>query len=302
MYYRPSPYQYFIILLLLPLSLLYGAGMLVRRMAAMPKSYGIPIVSVGNLIVGGSGKTPFAIALAARYPREHVAIVSRGYGRESRGLVEVSREGEIAAAVEQSGDEPMLMAQSLPHASVIVAENRSEAIAYARSIGASLILLDDGFNRVDIKKFEILLFPEHIANPFPFPAGPMREFSFAKRYADLCLYEGKAFTRQVETDPYEGKLLLVTAIANPKRLDPYLPKAVVGRVLLEDHAYFDETEIAKRMYECGADALLVTQKDAVKMAHFKLPVVQMRLKLDIEAEALQKIDLYIKKYKDSNGA
>ena len=119
------------------------------------KSFNVPIVSVGNLIVGGSGKTPFVIALASRF--KNVAIISRGYGRKSQGLVEVSRNGEILVDVRQSGDEPMLMATSLSQASVIVSEDRHKAIELAREQGAKLIILDDGFNRVEIEKFEILL-------------------------------------------------------------------------------------------------------------------------------------------------
>ena len=93
-------------------------------------------------------------------------------------------------------------------------------------------------------------------------------------------------------------MLLATAIANPSRLEPYLPDNVVGRFYLEDHAYFDEQQLAQKMEESGAEALLVTEKDAVKMADFKLPIVQMRLKLEISPSIMQSVDTYIKKYKD----
>ncbi len=295
MYYQPRPYQYLIILLLSPLSVLYGTAMLLRRILVIRKDYGIPIISVGNLIVGGSGKTPFVIALAKHY--ENVAIVSRGYGRQSKGLLEVSRNGKVLVDVEQSGDEAMLMAKSLPLASVIVCEERKEGIAFAKEKGAKVIILDDGFNRVDIKKFEILLEPKHLPNILPFPAGPFREFFFVKYLADMVLKEGKDFNRVVETDTLKSPVLLVTAIANPKRLDPYLPSEVVGKYYLEDHAYFDEKILEKKMKEAGAGSLLVTQKDAVKMAGFKLPIVEMRLKLSIDREKMAKIDKYIRKYK-----
>lgn len=296
LYYYPKGVDYLLIALLSPLSLLYGSYMLVRRLVARKKDFNVPIVSVGNLVVGGSGKTPFVIALASRY--EHVAIVSRGYGRESKGLLEVSRNGDILVDVKQSGDEPMLMAQSLPNASVIVSEKREAAIALAKANGAKVIILDDGFNRINIEKYELLLKPVSIPNALPFPAGPLREFSFSEYFADKVVQEGRDFRRIVLIDPFEGKLLLTTAIANPARLEPYLPHNVAGRFYLEDHAYFDERQLEEKMKEAGADALLVTQKDAVKMDTFKLPVVQMKLELEIEETILESIDSYIKKYKE----
>ena len=92
--------------------------MLIRRLTPFKKSYAVPIVSIGNLIVGGSGKTPFVITLAKQY--SNATIISRGYGRQSKGLVEVSKRGKILSNVFNSGDEAMLMATSLPNASVIV--------------------------------------------------------------------------------------------------------------------------------------------------------------------------------------
>jgi len=294
-YYHPKPYHYPLIFILLPLSLLYGTVMLVRRLTTKKKDFGIPIVSVGNLIVGGSGKTPFVIALASKY--ENVTIISRGYGRKSRGLIEVSKKGEIIVSVEESGDEAMLMAKSLPNASVIVSEERESAIEFAKINGASLIIMDDGFSRVAIEKFEVLLEPKYVPNTFPFPAGPFREFQFTKRYADLLLKEGVDFKRVVTIEHPTKKMLLATAIANPKRLEPYLPEGVVDRFYLEDHAYFDLSFLEKKMMEVGVESLLVTEKDAVKMENFKLPVSQMRLKLEIKKESIVKISEYIKKYK-----
>jgi len=293
--FHPQWYHYPIILLLLPFSLLYGIGMFIRRAVSRKKDFGLPLVSVGNLIVGGSGKTPFTIALASRY--ENVAVISRGYGRQSRGLVEVSRNGKILVHVEESGDEAMLMALSLPKASVIVSEDRHKAIALAKEQGADLIILDDGFNRVEIEKFEILLEPAKINNPFPFPAGPFREFVQSEKYADLILKEGSDFEREVSYENLKEKMLLVTAISNPQRLESYLPQGVVSKIYLEDHAYFDENVLAEKMYAHSVQSLLVTQKDHVKMKDFKLPISQIKLKLKIKEEIFQAIDQYIDHFK-----
>ena len=291
LFFAPKVYHFFAIILLLPFSLFYGILMLLRRLLAKKETFPLPIISIGNLIVGGSGKTPFVIALASRYPR--VAIISRGYGRQSRGMIEVSRRGEILATVEESGDEAMLMAESLPQCSVIVSGDRKKAIEKAIGEGAELIILDDGFNRIDIDKFDILLEPEHIANRLPFPAGPFREFAFTSRYADLVLKENRDFSRKVSYANLYGKMLLVTAISHPERLDFYLPDGVVSKHYLPDHAYFDEKNLKKMMLDCGADSLLVTQKDAVKMEDFKLPLSIIKLELEINSDVMKEIDRYL---------
>lgn len=294
MFFAPKWYHYFMIIFLIPLSLIYGVGMFMRRSISAKNSFSIPIVSVGNLIVGGSGKTPFVIALALRY--EGVTIISRGYGRESQGLIQVSSKGKILTTVEESGDEAMLMAVSLPDVSVIVSEEREIAIELAMREGAKLIILDDGFNRVEIKKFEILLEPQRIQNYLPFPAGAFREFYWTKRYANIVAKEGKDFKRKVEFEHLSSKMLLLTAIANPQRLDAYLPEGIIAKMYLDDHAYFDEDKLREQMQKYGAQTLLVTEKDAVKMQNFKLPLSHMKLKLDIEDEIFSEVDRYVNRY------
>ena len=294
MFFTPKWYHYPLILLLLPLSIIYGLMMSVRRMVTSQKNFGIPIISIGNLIVGGSGKTPFVIALAKQL--DEVAIISRGYGRKSKGLIEVSAEGKILVDVTESGDEPMLMAQSLPHASVIVSEDREVAIALAKEKGAKCIILDDGFNRVEIEKFEIVLEPEYIKNYLPFPAGAFREFWFNKKYADIVAKEGESFERQVDFEDLTQKMLLVTAISNPGRLDNYLPEGVVEKIYLEDHAYFEEEKLKKLLSKYEVQSLLVTEKDRVKMQGFKLPISEMKLKLEIKENIFTQVDEYIKGY------
>ena len=295
MYFSPRWYHYPVIVLLFPFSLIYGTGMWLRRRYIKRNDFGIPIVSVGNLIVGGAGKTPFVIAVASRY--KDVAVISRGYGRQSSGLVEVSRQGEVLVDVKQSGDEAMLIATALPDASVIVSENRPLAIEMAKQQGAKLIMLDDGFNRVEIEKFEILLEPGTIHNPFPFPSGPFREFYSQRKHADCIAKEGQAFVRQVEVSDATEKMLLVTAISNPTRLDSYLPPGVVGKVYLEDHAYFDLSTLQRLLKEYHASSILCTSKDRVKMEGFKLPISEMKLKLEIKNEIFTQIDEYIKGYR-----
>ena len=239
--------------------------MYLRRISTRKKSFDIPIVSVGNLIVGGSGKTPFVIDIASRF--EDLCIVSRGYGRQSKGLLVVSRNGQVLVDVTQSGDEPMLMATSLPQASVIVSEDRHKAIVLAKEQGAKLII------------------------------GPFREFFSQRKYADIIVKEGKDFTRHVMVQDAAEKMVLVTAISNPTRLDRYLPEGVVAKVYFEDHAYFDEQILVTLLEKHQADSLLCTSKDRVKMRGFKLPISEMKLKLEIQNKVFMKIEDYIEGYR-----
>ena len=295
MFFNPKWYHYIVMILLFPLSMLYGIVMFMRRVLTSKQKFSIPIVSVGNLIVGGSGKTPFVIVLASRY--EGVTVISRGYGRQSQGRIEVSSHGKILTSVQDSGDEAMLMAMSLPHASVIVCEDRGMAIEVAMREGAKLILLDDGFSRVEIKKFEILLEPECLPNSLPFPAGGLREFYMTGHFADIIGKENRDFTRVVEIENETKRMVLVTAIANPKRLDAYLPEGVVKKITLDDHAYFDKSVLEDYLKTYKAESLLVTEKDAVKMKDFKLPLSIMKLELVIEDALLLSVDSYVKNFK-----
>ena len=291
MYFSPKWYHYILMVLLFPLSLLYGTYMLLRRILTPQERFSIPIVSIGNLQVGGSGKTPFVIALASRY--EDVFIILRGYGRQSQGRVEVSNHGKILTSVQSSGDEAMLMAQSLPNASVMVCEDRMMAIEVAMREGAKVIFLDDGFNRVEIKKYEVLLEPACLPNILPFPAGGLREFYFSKYFSDLIAKEGSGFARQVKIENPTERMVLVTAIAHPERLDVYLPEGVVENVYQDDHSYFDEQTLEQYLEKYNATSILCTSKDRVKMQDFKLPISEMKLELQITNEIVTQIDKYI---------
>ncbi|MGM0622832.1 MAG: tetraacyldisaccharide 4'-kinase [Campylobacterota bacterium] len=295
-FYNPSLLHRLLSYLLLPLSLLYGSIMFLRRKLATSKDYHLPIISVGNLTVGGTGKTPFIITLAKHYT--DVAVIMRGYGRKSQGLKVVSYYGTIKEDVATSGDEATLIAKQT-QACVIVSKDRDKAIQKAKELGCKLILLDDGFSKVGIKKFEILLFLASLPNRFTLPSGPFREFLCTKKYADLCLYEDRDYTKKVTITHPSSKMLLVTAIANPKRLDRFLPDTVIDKIYFKDHAFFDGDMIKKMMKERGAQSILVTQKDLVKI-DFEIPHSVMELTLEIAPKHLEKIDHYINRFKTLN--
>lgn len=293
-FYQPNFTQKLVSFTLLPLSLLYGIGSFVRRKCARFYDFGVPIVSVGNLIAGGSGKTPFIIEVAKLY--ERAVIVSRGYKRTSKGLVLVSEWGNIQVSQEEAGDEPYLIARELKNASVIVCKNRIQAIERAKQMGAKVIFLDDGF-RFKFAKFNIVLEP--LLKPyfnFCLPSGIYRELPNALKEADLIVREGIDYTREVQIESPSERMLLLTAIANPSRLDAFLP-SVVGKITLADHAQFDKNALQKAMQEYNATSLLVTSKDEVKLLQSGLKLSVMRLELKIDSQVLEHIKAYIEKFK-----
>ena len=151
-FYAPNLWQKCLAVALLPLSLLYCAGVILRSKFSKTLDFGIPIISIGNLTLGGSGKTPLGISILNEF--EGGCVVLRGYGRASKGLVKVAISGEILVGVTVSGDEAMEYAKSVKNANVIVSENRDTAINEAKKMGAKYVLLDDGFGKFHIKKFK----------------------------------------------------------------------------------------------------------------------------------------------------
>lgn len=274
-----------------------------KRASAKVVDFDIPVISVGNIIVGGSGKTPLTIYLASKY--EDVAIVLRGYGRESKGLYVVSNKGQIEVDVKISGDEAMLLANSLPKATVIVSEDRKKAILKARELGCKIVFLDDGFSKYDINKFDILIRPkEEPTNVLCLPSGGYREPKMAYSFADLELQEGKDFKRVVSFSKDENyidilpeKLLLLTAISKPKRVLEFLPSGTKMEAF-EDHHNFTEDELAGIKARYKNYSIITTQKDFVKLKSFNLEnLYLMNLSLEIEDSfKLEKIDEYINSY------
>ncbi len=114
----------------------------------------VPVVSIGNLTWGGTGKTPVLAFLAARVEERgrRVGIVSRGYRRRSSGLVVVSDGSGAVASASAGGDEPVLLARRFPRAVVVVAERRPDAAREAVRLGAEVLLLDDAFQHLAIAR------------------------------------------------------------------------------------------------------------------------------------------------------
>ena len=185
--YDPSPAWLALGVILAPLSLLYTLIVCLKRLFAKPQKFKIPIISVGNLTLGGSGKTPLVRALFKEFnPRLKTCIILRGYGRKSRGLLEVALDGRILCDVGQSGDEAMEYALFLRGANVIVSEDRAAGILRAQTLGFELVILDDGFSKFNISKFDILLRPQSVPKlPFCLPFAAYRYPPFFYKFADF---------------------------------------------------------------------------------------------------------------------
>ena len=275
-FYTPNLWQKCLAIALLPLSWIYCAGVILKSKFSKALDFGIPIISIGNLTLGGSGKTPLGIAILNEF--EGGFVVLRGYGRASKGLTKVAISGEILTDVKTSGDEAMEYAKSVKNANVIVSENRDIAINEAKKMGAKYVLLDDGFGKFHIKKFNVLIRPS--AKPyfdFVLPSGAYRYPSKFYAKADYVVKEGEDFTRASEIINQTKKMVLVTAIANPQRLEPYF-SLCVGHEIYPDHYAFSRDELAEILAHYGATSLLVTRKDAVKMDEFGLPLSVIALK------------------------
>lgn len=278
-----TPLQKLLVFLLSPLGLL--TCFFARRdlSSKTPQDYGIAVIGVGNLIVGGTGKTPLTAALAETVNKP--AIVLRGYGRESKGLQVVAHNG-LKLGVKAAGDEALTYARLLPQAIVIVSADRAEGVLKARALGAEAVFLDDGFRHRGIEKFDILIRPNpDPQNPRCLPAGPYRQPIDAYAMADYVAIEGRDFERHVSVQNPTDRMVLVTAIARPERLNPWLPP-LIARYEFPDHHPFDEAEIRALFKRHGATSLLVTLKDAVKLESMGLPLSLLSLRVTV-SEALQ---------------
>lgn len=174
----------------------YAVAMAVRRRLyesgqLHSHKLGLPVISIGNLTMGGTGKTPTAMLLTRYITKEHgkrVAIVMRGYKRESSGYQLVSEGNGPLLEVKQSGDEAYLLAEELLGTMVIVDENRVRGAEEAKKLGADVILLDDAYQHMSIHR-DLNLLLVNVEQPpgAVLPFGVSREDIDAARNADFLL-------------------------------------------------------------------------------------------------------------------
>jgi tetraacyldisaccharide 4'-kinase len=182
---------------LTPLAAVYRGALVMRTRwwrRRMPQDAGMATVSVGNLTVGGNGKTPFTLFLAARLLQRglRVGIASRGYGRNApaEGAALVSDGARVLMSAREAGDEPVMMAQRFA-GPIAVARRRIDAIHLLRARAAlDLVIVDDGFQHVRLRRdLDLLLVnaARGLGNGWTLPAGPMREPRSAMGRADAII-------------------------------------------------------------------------------------------------------------------
>jgi tetraacyldisaccharide 4'-kinase len=273
---------------------LYRRGLLRRHSLAGP------VISVGNLAVGGRGKTPLVARIAGtlKDAGRPVAILSRGYGGSSSGAPLLVSDGEaVLATADVAGDEPVMLARAVRGVIVAVARRRVDAgrMVEAR-FGPCVHVLDDGFQHLALARdLDIVSIESEDIAGRPMPAGPLRERPSALARADLVLLSARNgaplppgldaartlrwhrrslgfFAVTGLPRPMPARSFILSAIAAPERLADDLAalgSLVVGRALFRDHHRFDAAEVAAALSAAaalGADAVVTTDKDAVRLA------------------------------------
>jgi tetraacyldisaccharide 4'-kinase len=279
--------------LLSPLGGIYGI-VAALRMRSKGRSAGVPVVCLGNFTVGGAGKTPAALAVGRLLlaARERPFFLSRGYGGRLAGPVRVDPAVHPAAAV---GDEPLLLARLAP---TIVARDRFAGAEAARRAGASVIVMDDGFqNPALIKDLAILLVDGRrgIGNGRVFPAGPLRaplETQIAQAQAvvfvgpsdsapailqrarrhNVAVYHARLEPDRDTLAALKGrKVLAFAGIGNPHKFFATLDDAGIAtaeRLSFPDHYRYGAADARALLARADADnlMLLTTEKDVVRLS------------------------------------
>ncbi|MDO3379571.1 tetraacyldisaccharide 4'-kinase [Geoalkalibacter halelectricus] len=320
-----SWYESALLAALLPLGWLYGVIGRIRAKLydwKLLPSYRapVPVISVGNLSAGGTGKTPVVDYLVRRLLRQglRVAVVSRGYGgRGVSGALVVSSGAGPAVEAARCGDEPFLLARRNPEALVVVAAKRKLGVRLAvEELGAQVVVLDDGFQHHAVRR-DLNIVLVDAAKPFgnghPLPAGLLREFPSALKRGQLFILtrwqEGCALpnlpgpvlrSRHVlasQAFDLEGrvvaletlcacKVVAFAGIAAPEGFFRDLRRYglnLVRTLALPDHVDYDEG-VLQRLRDASAEAeiFITTEKDAVKLKSDGLPLPCRQVPLVLE--------------------
>ncbi|MFO1247367.1 MAG: tetraacyldisaccharide 4'-kinase [Alphaproteobacteria bacterium] len=266
--------------LLAPLGWLYGASVAIKSRG---KSFdpGLPVICVGNLTAGGSGKTPIAIAIAEllRAKGHKPYFLTRGYGGSERGPAMATR-GHTAAVM---GDEALLLARTAP---TIVARDRAAGAQLAKDKGASILIMDDGHQNFALRKTLSLVVVDGevgFGNGYQIPAGPLREpvaQGLARADAvilvgdgapDLGEYNGDVLRAHLKADgaALAGKAVFAFAgIGRPEKFAASLESSgamVLGSCFFADHHPYTEDEITELRAVAGDAQLVTTEKDFVRL-------------------------------------
>ena len=296
-----------------PFASLFGAGVRTRNFlydhGALPvHRLSAATVSVGNLSVGGSGKTPFVILLGELLKARDIRfdILSRGYGRQTKGVAIVDPGG----SPRDFGDEPLLMARRLG-VPVVVGEDRYRAgIIAEKRFSAEIHILDDGFQHRGLARdFDIVLVTPDDARDRLLPAGRLRELPSALRRADAVVLtsganpavfpvDGKLVwrvRRGILPDKVPSKPVVFCGIARPQNFLAQLRTAgveVAAEAIFRDHHAYTEGDVRDLLHlrdTSEADGFVTTEKDAINLEGYYSslqPMAVVPVKMDlVEAAA-----------------
>lgn len=302
---------------------LYGAGFLKKR------SLGCNVISIGNITVGGSGKTPMTIFLAEKLKEKgkKVVILSRGYKGKIKDIGVVSDGNNIILSPEDAGDEPYLMAAKLKTVPVIVGRDRYKTGLYAiEKFKPDVIILDDGFQHVSLyRDIDILLVDSRrgFGNGHLFPLGMLREPLSGLKRASVFMIKGKpsaitllkdrpiiffSYKPKAVSSLFDNSILSVDSlkgkkiaalfgIADPKSFKHTLEglgASVIKEIAFPDHYAYTYKDIQIIAGEAeGVDMVITTMKDAVKLKSFPieyLPIYALDIEVEIEnSEIFEKV-------------
>jgi tetraacyldisaccharide 4'-kinase len=262
-----------------------------------------PVISVGNISVGGSGKTPFVVALGKLLKQRGITfdVLSRGYRRQSKEIVVVNAKG----SPRHFGDEPLLIARSLG-VPVIVGADRYQAglLAESRFPDVQLHLLDDGFQHRRLHRdFDIVLLTAADAQDTLLPTGRLREppASLHRAHAIVNAPPGLPLvpqqqqqqwraTRRLVDVPKGQKVLAFCGLGHPRQFFQSLQESganVVETMVFPDHHIYRPADI-RRLFaarkRAGADLLVTTQKDEINLGALTArlePLFVVPLEMDI---------------------
>ncbi len=319
-----------LLLLLLPLSFFYGVVGWVRNLCY---DYGLlpvyisslPVISVGNLAVGGTGKTPVVDWLVKEFQKQgrYPAVVSRGYSGNFKDEVGIVSTGdEILMTSAECGDEPYLLAKRNPHCPVLISKKRVDGIKTLEKLpNIDVIILDDGFQHRAVKRdvdLVLLDATRPLGNGWLLPAGNLREFPGSLKRADFLLMTragGQVPSSFMGFNVYRSRhqladvavslngaaipvsqlkklnLLAFAGIADPESFFASLDDIELS--LKEKLSFSDHTEYQNPILEqlhktaVDVDALITTEKDAVKLSAdmFELPCYQISMDINIDNSA-----------------
>ena len=298
------------------LNLLYSRLARARRRYYLQRPYlrrrlAAPVISIGNLTVGGSGKTPLAAEVARMLLEmgERPSILSRGYARKifDEGVVIVSDGSRVLENVERSGDEPQMLARAVPGAAVLVSSSRYVAGRIAESrLACTVHVLDDGFQHFDLMRdIDLLVSPDAAESTRTLPLGRLREPLDAASAADALLVDVDraetlchqtvekptfTFSRRLGGPRPDRPAFAFAGIARPQRFFDDLEKAgwkLAGRRSFGDHHHYSDREIeevTRAAGSSGAEVILTTEKDMVRLkAEVTSRIVSVPLEVSIEA-------------------